>query len=76
MPKTVELDVRGMKCPIPTLRMSNALAGKDVAPGDVLVVQADCPTFESEVRIWCRNWNKTLVSVTEEGSWKTVRILI
>jgi len=75
MAKTVRLDVRGKKCPIPTLMMSNVLMRKELDPGDTLVVTADCPTFAPEVKIWCEIWKKVLVSLREEGASKIAEVL-
>ncbi len=65
---TVQLDVRGAKCPVPVLKMTNAVMKKEVNPGDTLVVVADCPTFEQDVRQWCKSMNKTLIVMKDEGN--------
>jgi tRNA 2-thiouridine synthesizing protein A len=65
---TLQLDVRGQQCPIPVLKMTNAVMKKEVGPGDTLVVLADCPTFEKDVRDWCQNMKKVLVVLKDEGN--------
>jgi TusA-related sulfurtransferase len=42
--------------------------------GDILTVEADCPTFEEDVRKWCERMKKTLLAVNTKGNAKTVRI--
>lgn len=36
--------------------------------GDILEVIADCPTFENDVKNWCRRNNKTLLWIRDEGN--------
>jgi tRNA 2-thiouridine synthesizing protein A len=65
---SVEIDARGLKCPIPVLKMSSAVSGKTVNAGDTLIVTADCPTFESDVRGWCKTMKKVLVVFKDMGN--------
>ncbi len=64
--KTVTIDARGLNCPVPSLKMTNAVMRKDVVPGDTLEVVADCDTFEADVRRWCETMKKVLVVVKDE----------
>ncbi len=75
MPK-VEMDVRGQRCPVPTLKMTQKILAKEVAPGDVLEVLADCPKFEEDVRAWCANWKKALVLLNKEGAFVRCQVRI
>jgi tRNA 2-thiouridine synthesizing protein A len=36
--------------------------------GDILEVVADCPTFENDVKNWCRRNNKILLWIRDEGN--------
>ncbi len=65
---TMQIDVRGAKCPIPVLRMTNLVMKKEVNAGDTLIVVADCPTFEKDVRQWCQSMKKTLIVLRDEGN--------
>jgi tRNA 2-thiouridine synthesizing protein A len=56
-----KLDTTGLKCPEPVLKI--AVKSADMVTGDVLEVIGDCPTFENDVRIWCKRINKTLLFV-------------
>jgi tRNA 2-thiouridine synthesizing protein A len=62
------LDATSLKCPQPLLKM--ALLSADMTDGDILVVTADCPTFEADVRAWCTRLKKTLLVVKCEGGYR------
>jgi tRNA 2-thiouridine synthesizing protein A len=64
---TVEIDVRGARRPVPVLKMTHLVLKKEVNPGDTLVVVADCPAFEEDVREWCRKLDKILLVFRDEG---------
>ena len=66
MPK-VMLDARGLKCPMPALKMNSMLLKNEVKSGDVLEVLADCPSFEKDVKDWCARTKKVLVFMRDEG---------
>jgi len=53
------LDCIGLACPQPRLKMS--LQAMDLKAGDILECFADCPTFEADVRDWCKNSKKALL---------------
>jgi tRNA 2-thiouridine synthesizing protein A len=57
------LDMLGMKCPQPVLKM--AVKAPDMRPGDILEVLGDCPTFEKDMRTWCERLRKVLLSVKD-----------
>ena len=48
----VELDCRGMRCPLPVIRLANHL--DDVAVGGTVAVVADDPAARPDVPAWCR----------------------
>jgi tRNA 2-thiouridine synthesizing protein A len=60
------LDMIGMKCPQPVLKI--AVRAPDMKPGEILEVLGDCPTFERDVRVWCERLGKTLLSIRDEGN--------
>jgi len=63
---TEVLDMLGMKCPQPILKI--AVKAPDMKPGDILEVLGDCPTFERDVRVWCERLGKTFLFIRDEGS--------
>jgi TusA-related sulfurtransferase len=74
--KTVELDVRGHDCPIPSLKMMNAVVKKEVEPGDTLDVIADCDSFEDDVKKFCSTMKKVLLFIRDEGEHKRCQVRI
>lgn len=62
------LDATGLKCPQPIIRIT--VISPDMAPGDILEVIGDCPTFEKDVRAWCGRLRKTLLFVAEEEGYR------
>ena len=62
---TKTLDTTGLRCPQPILAIITSM--HETAPGDILEVTADCPTFEDDVRNWCQRSDKTLLAVSHVG---------
>ncbi len=48
----LELDCRGMRCPLPVIRLANNIG--DVPVGSVLAVVADDPAARPDIPAWCR----------------------
>ncbi|HEX6249774.1 MAG TPA: sulfurtransferase TusA family protein [Nocardioidaceae bacterium] len=48
----LELDCRGMRCPMPVIRLSQTIG--DVAVGQTLGVVAEDAAARSDVPAWCR----------------------
>ena len=71
---TVELDVRGLRCPQPIQMIITNIHKTE--PGDVLVVTADCPTFEEDVTKWAERAGKTLLAITHEGEASVAQIQV
>jgi len=64
----VELDAKGLKCPQPVLKV--AVKAKELQPGDMLEVLADCESFPNDIKAWCGKMNKTLLVCADEGGGK------
>jgi len=62
---TKQIDAKGLQCPQPRLKMSVEVMA--MKPGDILECVADCPTFENDVREWCKNSKKALLWFKDEG---------
>jgi len=71
---TRNFDYRGLKCPDPTLKLS--MEAYSMAPGDILEVLADCPTFEHDVKAWCQRHKKALLLIKAEGAAKRCQVRI
>ena len=48
----LELDCRGMRCPLPVIRLGKAIG--DVAVGETVAVIAEDPAARPDVAAWCR----------------------
>lgn len=67
------LDTVGMQCPQPVLKL--AVRAAEMHAGDTLEIVGDCPTFERDIREWCRRLGKAMLSITEEsGNAKRITI--
>ena len=64
----IVLDTMGLKCPQPVLKI--AAKSPDMQPGDILEVIGDCPTFERDIRAWCKRLKKTLLFIRDEEAGK------
>ena len=64
----VTLDTTSLKCPQPVLKI--AAKSPDMKPGDTLEVIGDCPTFERDIRAWCKRLKKTLLFIRNEDAGK------
>lgn len=62
------LDMVGMRCPQPVLKI--AVKAPEMKQGDILEVLGDCPTFERDIRVWCRRLGKIFISIKDEGKNK------
>ncbi len=56
----VDLDCRGLLCPLPVIKLAKALP--TVAIGDTVTVLADDPAAATDIPAWCRLRNQELVS--------------
>ena len=67
-----EIDLRGLKCPLPILRAKKALAALE--SGDVLTVYATDAGAPQDFAAFCRQTGHTLLENSEEN--QTFRIVI
>jgi len=65
---THTLDTLGLKCPQPILKV--AVMAKEIQPGDLLEVLADCHSFPQDIEAWCTKTGKTLLVCADEGDGK------
>lgn len=63
----LELDCRGMRCPLPVIRLANNIT--DIALGQTVAVAADDAAARSDVPAWCRMRGQEYVGeeVAEDG---------
>ena len=63
----LELDCRGMRCPVPVIRLANNIA--DIPVGETIAVVADDAAARSDVPAWCRMRGQEYVGeeISEDG---------
>ena len=61
----VELDVRGLRCPMPLMKVSKAI--KDMAPGQVIRVTTTDPGSMSDFKGWTEKTGNPLLEARQEG---------
>ncbi len=69
----MELDARGLKCPVPIIKLSAAL--KTIPVGAELHVFADDRGFPPDVRAWCGKVGHELVSLDESNPARLVAVI-
>lgn len=69
---TEVMNCRGLKCPQPVLKV--AIKAHNIAKGTTLEVQADCPTFPSDIAKWCSDSGRVLISCVEQGGYHVATI--
>jgi len=67
---TVTRDFCGLLCPIPVLKVKLMITKKEVVPGDVLEFTADCPTLAADVKQFCTDNKKVMISILDMGGGK------
>ncbi len=67
---TVSQDFCGLLCPIPMLKVKLMITKKEVVAGDILVFTADCPTLDADVKQFCTESKKIMISSLDMGRGK------
>jgi tRNA 2-thiouridine synthesizing protein A len=65
-PDAVEVDARGLACPLPVIRLAAAVDA--AADGALVRLLADDPAARVDVPVWCRMKRHRLVSVSDEDA--------
>ena len=68
----LEIDARGLLCPLPVLRLARAL--RHALPGTVAVLLATDPAAVEDVQTFCRERGDTLLSTEREGALLRFRV--
>ncbi|MBN1577099.1 MAG: sulfurtransferase TusA family protein [Chitinispirillaceae bacterium] len=66
------LNCRGMKCPQPVLKV--AIKANTLPAGTVIEVHADCPSFPDDIKKWCNDSGKVLVSIVDNGGFNVATV--
>jgi len=73
MMPNIELDCRGLVCPIPIVRISRTM--KELHVGDQLTVFASDPSFQADVQAWTRTMGHQLLAIQATEEFQTAVIL-
>jgi tRNA 2-thiouridine synthesizing protein A len=65
-------DARGLLCPLPVIKLAARI--RSLAPGDALVLLADDPSAEEDVRLWCRGQGHEFVESEPAGGHVRMRV--
>jgi tRNA 2-thiouridine synthesizing protein A len=65
-------DARGLLCPLPVIRLARRI--DDAGAGAVVLLLADDPAAEEDVRLWCRGHGHELLDVAREGRESRIRV--
>lgn len=60
------LDTLNLKCPEILLKI--AVRAVNMKQDDVLEVIGDCPTFERDIKMWCKRSRKTLLFIRNDDN--------
>jgi TusA-related sulfurtransferase len=58
------LDCKGLRCPLPIVKLSKAM--KEMAAGQIVVVEASDPAFKSDVQAWVKTMGYELLEFKED----------
>ncbi len=72
LPPALSLDLRGLLCPLPVLRLSRTLRG--LAPGAVVEMRATDRASWIDVPHFCAQGGHRLLSASEAGGVLTFRV--
>ena len=65
MKSSLIIDTRGLFCPAPVIKTSEAL--KNLSSGAVVEVISDDPAIEMDMPAWCRSTGHEIRSMAREG---------
>lgn len=65
-------DARGLLCPLPVIRLAKRIG--ESPPGGTVLLLADDPAAEEDVRLWCRGHGHELLDVAREGRQARIRV--
>ena len=65
-------DARGLLCPIPVINLAKRVGA--VGPGQTVLLIADDPLAEQDVRLWAKGQGQEVVDVEREGNLARIRV--
>ncbi len=68
-----EVDARGLKCPMPVIKLSSAI--RAIAQGETVRILADDKGFAPDVRAWVEKTGHELVELDEHDPARLVAVV-
>jgi tRNA 2-thiouridine synthesizing protein A len=68
------LDLKGLLCPMPVVRIAQAI--KNVAIGDVIEATATDPGVLADIPAWARSSGQELVSIEKKNGIREIRFIV
>ena len=68
----MELDLKGLKCPMPMVKVSQSIAS--VAVGGVIKATATDPACEADIPAWARLTGNEVLSIEKDGESITLYV--
>lgn len=72
MAEDIEVDARGLLCPLPVLKLAKALAGEP--SGRVAVLRSTDPVAVRDVDLFCRDQGCVLLETSRDGAAYVFRV--
>ena len=69
----MELDTKGMKCPMPTIQLGQRI--RSIPVGEEIRIFSDDKSFGSNLRAWCQQTGHTLVTINEDDLQNIVAVV-
>ena len=66
------LDVRGLKCPLPVLKLQHFL--KKCAPNDEVEILTNDPMAQIDIPHFCSEKNHTLIAITKVADYLAIKV--
>lgn len=70
----IEVDARGLRCPLPVIRL--AAAAQDAPAGTRIVVLTSDPAARHDIPAWCRMRDHDLIEITQESDPAYLRFVV
>ena len=74
MSKSYQLNLKGLKCPIPVLRANKIL--KNYSKNTIVEIKVDDPAAPQDFKILCDTKNYTILSVNKKNNHSIIKIKI
>jgi tRNA 2-thiouridine synthesizing protein A len=71
--EVVEVDARGLRCPVPVIRLGAAI--RELAPGSLVRLLATDPAARSDVAAFCRMRGHELVEMVDDDAGQTAYLV-